>query len=57
MEIDTDKLHSAAYHTLPVNFRTVELKIGWIARHVPMITVKKIGITYFITMIHYLPLV
>ena len=47
--MDTDKLHNAAYHILPVYLATVVLKIGCMAKHVPMITVKKIGTTNFET--------
>ena len=49
IEMDTDRLQSAAYHILPVNFATVVLNIGCIARHVPINTARKIGTTYFIT--------
>ena len=43
--MDTDKLHNAAYHILPVYLATVVLKIGCMAKHVPIMTVRKIGMT------------
>ena len=53
MEIEIDRLHSAAYHMLPVCLATTVLKIGWMARHVPIRHASMIGMTYRIRLIMY----